>query len=151
MERMGFEKNRRFARDFNNQRQTVQYGDKVCNYRSKLERRIGDYLEMLKIGKHIKDWAYEQTVFRFKNVVLQKYIMDFDVIRPDGTFFYIEAKGMMDKHSRDRIIVLLDERPEVELWVAFSNKRDKVKFERTKISRQCKRVCVVSELTRGLL
>ena len=77
--------------------------------------------------------------------------MDFDVIRPDGTFFYIEAKGMMDKHSRDRIIVLLDERPEVELWVAFSNKRDKVKFERTKISRQCKRVCVVSELTRGLL
>ena len=139
------------ARSFNNNRHTAIVGSKECNFRSNLEHRVAVYLELLKIGGHIKDWAFEQTVFHFDNPILSKYLMDFDVIRPDGTFYYIEAKGMMDKHSRDRITVLLTEKPEVELWVVFQNKRDKVKFERKKIAKRCKRVCLLSELTRGIV
>lgn len=148
---MGFETNKRITRNYNNKQTVIHYGSKVCHFRSKLEARVGDYLEMLKMGRHIKDWAYEQTTFTFKNIILKHYIMDFDILRNDGTFFYIEAKGMMDKHGRDRIIVLLDERPEVELWVVFSGIKDKMKFMRTKISRQCKRVCTISELTKGMV
>jgi hypothetical protein len=150
-EKMGYEKNKGFAKDFHNKRETVSIGGKLCNFRSKLEHKVAVYLEILKQGKHIKDWAFEQTTFDFQNPILKKYIMDFDVIRPDGSFYYIETKGYMDKHGRDRITVLLTERPEVELWVVFQNKRDKVKFERRKISRQCKRICLLSELIGGLI
>lgn len=149
-ERMGFELNRRFAKDYHNNPHTATVGGKECKFRSNLEHKVADYLELLKIGKIIKDWAFEQTIFRFDNPILKKYIMDFDVIRDDGTFYYIEAKGMMDKHGRDRITVLLTERPEVELWVVFQNKKDMTKFNRRLISKQCKRVCLISELTKGM-
>lgn len=147
-ERMGFEKNLVFAKDFHNHPHTATVGGKECKFRSNLEHRVADYLELLRAGKIIKDWAFEQTVFRFENPILKKYVMDFDVIRDDGTFYYIECKGMMDKHGRDRITVLLTERPEVELWVVFQNKRDMTKFNRRLISKQCKRVCLISELTK---
>ena len=150
-ERMGFETNKRFVKDYNNRRETVEIGGQVCNFRSQLEKHLAGYLELLRLGGHIKGWRFEQTTFHFNNPILKKYVMDFDVIRNDGTFYYIESKGHMDKHGKDRITVLLNERPEVELWVVFSGKPDKVKFERTKISKQCKRICLLSELTRGLV
>lgn len=149
MTKMGFEKFT-IRRKFGNKPETCEIGGKTCNFRSQSEKKVAKYLQLLVDSDFYQDWAFEQTMFRFDNPILQNYVMDFDVLRKDGTFFYVEVKGLMDKYSRDRITVLLTERPEVELWVVFTGKKEMAKFMRRKISRLCKRICTVAELTKGI-
>jgi hypothetical protein len=152
MERMGFEVNKKFAKNYRNRPETMEIGGKTYNFRSQLEIKVAKYLELLKVSGQIKDWAYEQTTFTFDDqIVCKKYIIDFDVIRPDGTFYYIEAKGYVDKHTIDRLTVLFTKRPEVRVWMVFQGKRDRDKFLRRKVSRQCDRVLVLSDMTRGIV
>jgi hypothetical protein len=137
----------RVKRVFNNRTSTECIGDKTYTFRSQLEVKVATYLEFLRRAGDIKGWAYEQTTFHFPDqIICKKYIMDFDVMNLDGTFFYIEAKGFLDKHSRDRLTVLFEKRPDVKLWMVFANRRDKLKFERSRLAKRCERICVIGEL-----
>jgi len=140
MERMGFEKNKRFARDYNNRRETCVVGGKECSFRSQLEKQVAQYLELLKVSGHIKDWAHEQTTFRFPD---DRYLVDFDVLNPDGSFEYVEAKGQFDSRTRRKLMLIQKYRPEVKLTLVFKNKRDAAKVSR-KMASACKRVCVLT-------
>jgi hypothetical protein len=145
MERMGFEKNRRLQRDFKNRSETAIIGGKTCSFRSQGEIRLANYLELLKVGGHIKDWAFEQTTFHFPD---DKYLVDFDVLYPDGRFGYFEYKGMFDARSRRKLKLLMKYKPEVELTLVFGSKSDARRVSRP-IANFCKRICVMT--AKGLI
>lgn len=144
-ERMGFEKNKRFAKNFNNRPETVSIGGKECHFRSQGEIKLANYLELLKAGGHIQDWFYEQTTFVFPD---DKYIVDFDVRNNDNTFEYYEYKGMFDARARRKLKLLNKYRPEIQLNLVFGNKRDAKKVSRVMAS-HCKRICVLT--AKGLI
>jgi len=143
--RMGFEPNKRIARDFNNKRMTETVGGKECNFRSKLEFRIAKYLQLLKDTGHIKDWAFEQTTFHFPD---DRYLVDFDVLENDGNFYYIEGKGHPDERARRKLRLLNKYKPEVKIMMVFQSKRDAAKLGLAK--KYCWRVCLLNELTKGI-
>jgi hypothetical protein len=138
VERMGFEKNKRFAADFNNRPETANIGGKECHFRSQFELHFAQYLEMLKVGRAIKDWAFEQTTFTFPD---DKYLVDFDVINPDGTFEYFEVKGHWDARAKRKLKLLNKYRPEVQITLVFQSKRDMGKVSK-RLTSYCKRVAI---------
>jgi hypothetical protein len=144
---MGFETDKRIARDFNSKRMTETVGGKTCNFRSKLEFRVAKYLQLLKDTGHIKDWAFEQTNFVFPD---DEYLVDFDVLENDGSFYYIEAKGHPDERARRKLRLLNKYRPEVKIMMVFQNKKDAAKLGLAG-RKYCWRVCLLNELTKGII
>lgn len=146
IEYMGFEEHKSLARDFNNKRTTAIIGGKQYFFRSILEFKVAKYLQLLKDTGHIKDWAFEQTTFKFPD---DKYLVDFDVLENDGNFYYIEAKGHPDERARRKLRLLNKYKPEVKIMMVFQNARDVKKLGLAK--KYCWRVCVLSELTKGII
>lgn len=137
-EMMGFEKNKRFKKNYNNKPETATVGDKTCRFRSQGEIKLARYFELLKYTGHIKDWAYEQTRFVFPD---SSYLVDFDILNNDGTFEYYEYKGHYETDTRKKIILLNKYRPEVKLSLVFAKKADAKKVSR-KIASMLNRVCI---------
>lgn len=103
-ERMGFEKNRRFIKEYNNQRVTAEVGGKEYHFRSKLEYKWAQYCQFRKEQGLIKNWAFEQTTFRFgdEKCGAVKYLVDFDILNLDDTFHYEELKGYLSGRDRSK-------------------------------------------------
>lgn len=148
IERMGFEANKGFTRKFGNRPETVQIGDKECHFRSQGEKRLAQYFELLKLGQHHKDWAFEQTTFHFPTG--GKYLVDFDVLNNDGTFEYYEFKGKFKQEDALKLELLFAHRPEVQLTYVFENKREAAKLARRKVSRLLKSIKIQSTSRIGL-
>jgi hypothetical protein len=144
-EKMGFEPHRTIQFDFNNKAGWHTVGGREIYFRSLFEWRFAEYLEMLKLGKAIKDWAFEQTTFTFPD---DKYLVDFDQLNNDGTFEYYECKGHWDARAKRKIQLLNKYRPEVQITLVFQSKRDMKKVSK-KLASMCKRTCVFSKI-RGL-
>jgi hypothetical protein len=74
-------------------------GGKTCYFKSKLERRWAEYLEMLKGLGEITDWLYEPQKFEFEGIRSGTvfYTPDFKVTQPlmweYGIILYHEVKG----------------------------------------------------------
>lgn len=136
VEYMGFEKYKRITRKYGNIPETSMIGGKVCNFRSQGEKRLAQYLELLKVGGYIRDWAFEQTTFHFPYG--GRYLVDFDVLTADGCIEYYEFKGMFKKSDADNLEKLFMIRPEVRLTMVFEDLRQAAKFARRKVSRFCK-------------
>lgn len=145
MTMMGFEKDRRFARDFHNKPEDVCIGGKSFRVRSQGEKKLAQYLELLKVGGHIKEWDFEQTTFIFPD---DKYLVDFDVRTNKDEPEYYEYKGMFDARARRKLMLLQKYRPEVKLTLVFGSKRDAKKVSK-KMASFCKRVCILT--TKGLI
>lgn len=148
IERMSFESNKRITRKFGNRPVSIQYGDKECHYRSQGEKRLGDYLELLKIGGYIKDWAFEQTTFHFPTG--GRYLVDFDILNNDGSFEYYEFKGLFKREDSLKLELLFAHRPEVQLTYVFECKRQAAKLARRKVSRQLKAIMIQSTSGKGM-
>ena len=146
IEYLGFESNKRIYKKYGNKPEHCTIGGKDMYVRSQGEKKLAEYLELLKVGGCIKDWAFEQTTFTFPD---DKYLVDFDVINPDGTFEYYEWKGFFDARSRRKLQLLEKYRPEVVITMVFANKSGALKFKRSKLSRFCKRVCTLT--VKGLI
>lgn len=144
---MGFEKGRKFAKNYNNRPETVTIGGKTYRFRSQGEIRLAHYFEMLKNSGHIKDWAYEQTTFVFPD---SKYLVDFDILNNDGTFEYYEYKGHYQNDTRKKIILLNKYRPEVKLSLVFKSRADAKKVS-SKMQGLLHRLCIYGGLTKGLI
>ena len=149
IERMGFEKDKRIIKKYGNISESCQIGDKVCNFRSQGEKRLAQYLELLKLSGHIRDWAFEQTTF--KTSAGEKFwIVDFDVLNNDGTFEYYEFKGMFKQSDATKLQLLYECKPDIQLTYVFENKREAGKLSRRKVSRQLKAIMIQSTSGKGL-
>jgi len=145
IERMGFESNKRFAKDFNNKPEEVCIGGKSFRVRSQGEKKLALYLELLKVGGHIKEWDFEQTTFHFPD---DKYLVDFDVRTNNDEPEYYEYKGLFDARSRRKLQLLQKYRPEVKLTLVFAKRSDAKKVSK-KMASFCKRVCILT--AKGLI
>jgi hypothetical protein len=138
------------VRKYGNKPTQAEYGGKVCNFRSQLEADVAKYLEMLKIVKAIKDWHYEQTTFKFDDPGAQsgktRWLIDFDVLENDGSFYYIEVKGLLSGHDRRKLRLLLRERPEVRVMFVFKGSAGVKKLTRYKEFSKIWRVVTLREL-----
>ena len=136
----------RIRSNFKNVRTRLEIDGKVYNFRSKLEAKVAQYLQVLKLGGHIKDWAYEQTTFHFPD---DRYLVDFDIIMPDGSFYYLEAKGYCTAKTKRNLRLLNKYRPEIVIDMVFQNKKDIKKLGLA--AKYCRRVSLLRELTKGII
>ncbi len=100
VEKMGFEKDRRLIQDWHNQPTEAIVGGKLCKFKSKLEYRYAQYLEILKHCDEIVDWEYEPQRFVFEGVErgATGYTPDFKItLRKYGMLYveYHECKGWL--------------------------------------------------------
>ena len=120
MAKMGFNEPK-LAKTYNNRRERAEIGGKICNFRSQLEKRVAEILELQKISKHIKDWEYETHTFTFPD---DKWLIDFVVRENDDSFYYIEAKGHFEARDRRKLKLLAKYRPEVRVLYIMQSQRD---------------------------
>ncbi len=101
VEKMGFEAQRRFRKEYNNVRVTDTIGGQTCHFRSKLEAKWARYLQFLKQNGHILDWQYESHRFQFHDVETAPvgYTPDFLVFKTDGTAVWQELKGYLESQD----------------------------------------------------
>ena len=144
--KMGFEKNRRFTKEYKNIRVEARIDDKDCKFRSKLEHAFAKHLDLRKQGGLIRDFAFEQTTFRFPGF---SWLIDFDVLNNDGTFEYFECKGHLEADTKRKIKALAETRPEVKVTMVFQDKGQLAKFNRWTKSGLVHRACTLREFTNG--
>lgn len=86
-------------------------------FRSKWERNYARYLNRcIELGE-IKCWEYETDTFWFESIKrgVRSYTPDFKVTRNDGSVFYIEVKGHLDRKSKTKLKRLRKYHPTIEL------------------------------------
>ncbi len=152
VEMMGFEKDKRLAKQYNNQWVYATINGKDYQFRSKSEHKVALYLETLRIGKYIKGWAYEQTTFSFPSEAdpVRTWLIDFDVLENDGKFYYIEFKGIVEPDTKRKLSLLSQYRPEVRVVMICSDKKG-IKKLGSRASSCCERVCLLKDLTRNII
>lgn len=127
-------------------------GKGVVHFRSKLERRVADYLELLLLSGHIMGWAYEQTTFCFPDLGaaggVTRWLVDFDVLENDGSFYYIEAKGRKLGSDNRKLRLLRQYRPEIRLMYVCQTRR-LAKTMETRWGKVLWRIVVITDLMKG--
>ncbi len=101
-----------------------EVGGKKVFFRSSWEYNYALYLQYQKELGKILDWFFESDVFWFDGIKrgCVSYKPDFKVIRPDGSVYFIEIKGWMDKASKTKLKRMAKYHPEVELVLIDSKK-----------------------------
>jgi hypothetical protein len=149
IERMGFEKVKVIHKKYSNISETVNVGGKTCKFRSQGEKRLAQYLELLKVGGYIKDWAFEQTMFKTSSGD-NFWLVDFDVLNNDGTFEYYEFKGAVKQRDITKLQLLFESNPDTVVTFVFENRNSAAKFARRKVSNLCKGIFLQSTSGKGL-
>lgn len=74
-------------------------------FRSEWEVRYAKYLQFLKERGQIKEWEYEPQTFWFDEIRrgTRSYLPDFKITKPEGTHYWIEIKGYLDRKSKTKI------------------------------------------------
>ncbi len=83
----------------------VTIDDKDYYFRSRWEAKYAKHLAFLKKIKDIQDWEHEPQTFWFEGIKrgVVSYLPDFKVIKNDGTHYWVEVKGFMDKKSATKL------------------------------------------------
>lgn len=151
VERMGFEQNKALIIDHHNQRIEEVVGGKLCKFRSKGERRLAHYLELLKCNGHIRDWAYEQTTFIFREEIkgAKMWKVDFDVLNNDGTLEYYEYKGWLKSSDVTKFRRLAKYRPECRVTLVMSGRKKKDAGRLRIMAKYAHRITYANQLFRG--
>lgn len=87
--------------------------------RSTWERNFARYLEFMVNRGEIKEWEYEPQRFFFEGISFgnRTYLPDFRITNIDGSQYYVEVKGFMDKSSKVKIKRFLKYYPGLELQI----------------------------------
>ncbi len=125
---------------FGNQPVHAEVGGKDCRFRSKLEYRWAQYLEILTLAGHKNDWFFEERTFDFKNQKIERYLPDFTVVDTEGNLEVHECKGFLQKYDLDRLKGLFEEYPEVKVTIIFSKKPKISTQKMNKLKRYCHRI-----------
>ncbi len=80
-------------------------GDKRCFFRSRWEANYARYLELQKSNREIAGWKHESKTFWFESIRrgIRSYKPDFEVLGMDGSTWFVEVKGFMDKQSATKL------------------------------------------------
>jgi hypothetical protein len=130
--KMGFEKNQRICKVMNNQ----HVDDLGCHFRSKLEARYANYLELLKKAGEIVGWEYEKKRFALPE---GDWLVDFTVHYPEHTEYH-ECKGYLQSHDRARMKLARDYYPDAILVLISQSKLSANNLRI--VSKYLDRVCV---------
>ncbi len=136
MAMMGFEKIRP-RRKYGNVPVHAEVGGKRYKFKSKLEYRWAQHLELLKMGNLIKDWFYEFHTFYFENAATPSYTPDFLIRNNDNSFEYHETKGMVEKRTIDAAQAIFDEWPREKITMVFWERKKISTTKQTQLERYC--------------
>lgn len=102
----------------NIQRGEYMIGTKVYYFRSKWEANFALYLEFLKSKGAIKQWWFEAEWFYFPfSYGTTRYLPDFKVEEPDGSFTYYEVKGFLTGKARTQLKRMTKYHPKIKLII----------------------------------
>jgi len=72
--------------------------------RSRWEANVARFLNILLLCDKVASWEYEPRIFTFPvKRGITKYTPDFLINLPDGSHYWLEVKGWMDKPSKIKI------------------------------------------------
>lgn len=139
-------------RKYGNRPVSVEIDGKMFHFRSKAEYDVAEYLHLLKQSGYIKDFAYEQTKFCFPSEAepIKTWLLDFDILENDGSFYYIEVKGRVEPDTKSKLKLLNTYRPEVRVDMVFTTRRELNRLG-SRATSYCRRVCLLSDLTGGMI
>jgi len=144
---IGFEVDKRIRRKYGNRPEEVTIGGKTIKVRSQGEKRLAQYLEVLKVGGYIVDWFHE-----WERVPLGEgtiYLPDFHVFKDNNAQELYEFKGKLHQADILKYELLFRDYPGTVLHLVFENKREAAKFARRKVSRLCT-IWIQSKAGKGL-
>jgi len=97
-------------------------GGRRIYFRSQVEVKVATQLQILQDGLKINSWEYEPQTFWFLEIKrgVRSYKPDFKITRCDGSHFWIEVKGYMDKKSNTKIKRFKKYYPDEELIILKS-------------------------------
>jgi len=74
-------------------------------FRSDWEYKYAQYLQLRKLQGDIKEWEHEPKTFWFDEIKrgTRSYLPDFKVTRTDGSHYWVEVKGYLDRKSWTKI------------------------------------------------
>ena len=147
-EYLGYEKNKKLAKQYNNQWVTDTIGGKLCKFRSKIEYKTALYLELLKASGEIKDWNHEFMKFKFPD---DSWLVDFTITENDGNFYHYECKGRFEARDRKKIKLLFKYFPEARVLFIFYSKRDIAKVKTAEKFMWWRKPVTLRELTKGIV
>ena len=146
-DKMGFETDKRLQKKYGNHKHTAIVGGKTCEFDSDGEHKLADYLQLLKEQGYIKDWERESHNFI---LIDTSWCIDFTVRNNDNSFEYFEYKGTVEPRTKKLIMQATEFYPDAQITMVFANKKGWEKLGVRATSR-CKRVCLLRELTKGLV
>jgi hypothetical protein len=137
----------RIRKKYGNQLTHATVGGKEYDFRSKAELKLAKFLQLLKEMKYHKDWSYESMNFKFPD---SSWLIDFTVRNNDDTFEHYEYKGYVEQNTRKKLQLLNKYFPQAQVTMVFASKKQLKRLGARAIS-FCKRVCLLSELTHGII
>ncbi|MCJ7828761.1 MAG: hypothetical protein MUP81_03350 [Dehalococcoidia bacterium] len=120
---------------------------KHYEFRSKQERKLAYYLQLLKEQNYIKSWEYETHTFVYPD---SSWLVDFTIRNNDNTFEYFEMKGYVEPDTKRKLKLVNKYYPEAQITMVMSDRKG-IKKLGARATSQCKRVCLLKELTRNLI
>ena len=127
MEKLGFGKDRNFKSKYGNEPCHVTIDGREFNFKSKLEYRYAQYLELLREQGHYESWDYEPDVFTFEDEVrgAKIYTPDFRIITDKGNIETHECKGLLSGSDVTKFKRMAKYYPKVDITLVFmkSDKR----------------------------
>ena len=142
MAKMGFIKNKRFRQKYGNIPVTAIVNGRTITFKSKLEYRWAQHLDLLKTAGEIKDFFYEFHTFHFKDRPCPpyEYTPDFLVRTKENELEYYETKGMLSGFDIKKFKILFDEMPYVKLTIVFARKPKISVQKKNQLERYCHRI-----------
>lgn len=72
-------------------------------------------------------FEYETDKIRFLQPAVKRlYNPDFKVFRPDGSFYYIEAKGLFSTADRKKHLMIAEQHPDLDIRLLFQAAENKI-------------------------
>jgi len=93
-------------------------------FRSRWEANYARFLAMLQRQRGIVSWEFEPVTFSFEDTThgIRSYTPDFRIVRPDGSVYFVEIKGWMDRKSAIQFKGMAKQHPTVELQLVDKTK-----------------------------
>lgn len=95
---------------------TIRYEAKLAGFRSGFEQTLDIQLKVAGVS-----YEYENTKIPY--TLQGKYIPDFYLVKQG---FYIEAKGLLDRESKAKMLAVKRQNPEIEIRMVFMDADKKI-------------------------
>ncbi len=121
MEKLGFGGISRFKMKYGNEPRHVTIDGREFHFKSLLEYRYAQYLELLRTQGHLLHWEYEYHQFMFEDEIkgAKVYTPDFLVTLKDSKLEYHECKGLLTGSDVTKFKRMAKYYPKVDITLVF--------------------------------